>query len=87
MAQLNIVEYLGSVEAEANKTINLSDIHSIYPDATALIMKTKDVSVSISGSPAFLTSFNDESHITTSASRTYIFDKNCIIAVGKYVSI
>ena len=81
------IEYLGAVEVTANKTVNLSDIHIKYPTATVLKIKTDGVSVSVAGSPMFMTSFDDESFVPTSTSRTYIFDKDCIIAVGKYVAI
>ena len=87
MAQPTIIEYLGAYEVKANTTVQLADIHLAYPTASVLKIKTEKVSVSIAGSPMFLTSYDDESYIPTATSRSYIFDKDCIVAVGRYVSI
>jgi hypothetical protein len=45
-------------------------------------MKTANVLVSVDGSDAFLTSFDDESYVTTG--HTYMFMSDCTIAIGKY---
>lgn len=47
-------------------------------------MKSSGVSVSISGSDMFLTSFDDESFIITG--KTYVFDKECTVVIGRYVA-
>lgn len=80
------IEYYGSITATKGKVISTSTIKDLYPDATVMKMKTKNVSVGIAGTPMFLTSFDDESFIPTT-NTTYIFDNDCVIAIGKYVSI
>ena len=47
-------------------------------------MKSDKVSVSINGSDMFLTSFDDESFI--SGGKTYMFDKECTVVMGRYVA-
>lgn len=80
-----VFEYLGAISAKSGK-INLSaDVITAYPTANAMKMKTPKVSVSINGSDMFLTSFDDESYISTG--KSFIFDTDCTIAIGRYVPV
>ena len=79
------VEYLGAISAEKNKLVTSASVMTLFPTATMMKMKTEGVSVSVDGTDMFLTSFDDESFITSG--KSFIFDKNCTIAIGKYVSV
>lgn len=76
------IEYIGAIRAIRGKTYLSANILTQFPNATCMKMKSDGVSVSVNGTDAFLTSFNDESFITTG--HTYIFDKDCTIAIGRY---
>ena len=79
------VEYLGAISAEKNKLVTSASVLVVFPTATMMKMKTEGVSVSVDGTDMFLTSFDDESFITSG--KSFIFDKNCTIAIGKYVAV
>lgn len=79
------IEYLGAISAKSGKVYTSASVITAYPTATCMQMKTDGVSVSVNGSDAFLTSFDDESFITSG--HTYIFTKDCVIAVGKYRAV
>ena len=79
------IEYLGAMSVKRGKLYNSSSVISAFPTATCMKMKTDGVEVSVNGTDAFLTSFNDESYITTG--HTYIFSKDCVIAIGKYKAV
>lgn len=85
MAQNTIIEHLGSIECIAGQAVTTASILSLFPTATALMMATSGVSVSIDATPMFLTQTNQESYLATG--KTYVFNKNCLIVVGKYRSI
>ena len=85
MAQLHAIDYLGALAVNKGQQYTSASIISAYPTATVLKMKTDKVSVSINGGVQFLTSFDDESYLTTG--KTYIFDKDCIVAIGIYKAI
>lgn len=86
MAQPNYaIDYLGAMKVDKGTQYTSASILTAYPTATVLKMKTKDVSVSINGGVQFLTSFDDESYLSTG--KTYIFDKDCIVAIGIYKAI
>ena len=82
MAQLHAIDYLGALAVNKGQQYTSASIISAYPTATVLKIKTDKVSVSINGGVQFLTSFDDESFLTTG--KTYIFDKDCIVAIGIY---
>lgn len=82
MAQLHAIDYLGAMAVNKGQQYTSASIITAYPTATVLKMKTDKVSVSINGGVQFLTSFDDESYLTTG--KTYIFDKDCIVAIGIY---
>lgn len=85
MAQLHAIDYLGAMSVNKGQQYTSASIITAYPTATVLKMKTDKVSVSINGGVQFLTSFDDESYLTTG--KTYIFDKDCIVAIGIYKAI
>ncbi len=92
MAQDFRLEYLGSVEVKANKEYNATDFEILYPSADFFIMKTKTTSqnavkVSIDASPAFRMDYNEKTAYTGVTSRTYVFNKDCIILVAKEKTI
>lgn len=90
-----IVEYLGSVLIRKGTAYTSTDVLTNYPDATMLEMKsTKNngtgidsyIKVSINGCDMFPVPFGDQTHIPTTLT-TYIFDEDCIVAIGRYVQI
>lgn len=85
MAQHHAIDYLGALAVSKGQQYTSSSIISAYPTATVLKIKTDTVSVSINGGVQFLTSFDDESFLSTG--KTYIFDKDCIVAIGIYKAI
>lgn len=85
MAQLHAIDYLGAMSVNKGQQYTSASIISAYPTATVLKIKTDKVSVSINGGVQFLTSFDDESYLSTG--KTYIFDKDCIVAFGIYKAI
>lgn len=85
MAQLHAIDYLGAMAVNKGQQYTSASIITAYPTATVLKIKTDKVSVSINGGVQFLTSFDDESYL--SAGKTYIFDKDCIVAIGIYKAI
>lgn len=84
MAQFHAIDYLGAMAVDKGQPYTSDSIITAYPTATVLKMKTNGVSVSIGG-VKFLTSFDDELYLT--AGKTYIFDKDCIVAIGIYKAI
>ena len=76
------IEYLGAISAQSGKLYTSADVILAFPTATCMKMKTEGVKVSVNGTDAFLTSYDDESYIT--AEHTYIFSKDCTIAIGRY---
>ena len=85
MAQLHAIDYLGALAVNKGQQYTSASIITAYPTATVLKIKTDKVSVSINGGVQFLTSFDDESYLSTG--KTYIFDKDCIVAIGIYKGI
>ncbi len=77
-----IMKYTGSASVQKGKAYTGTDMSS---SGNVLQMKTEKVSVSISGNPMFLTTFGDLSYLDDTA--TYIFDKDCIVAVGEMVEV
>ena len=83
--QHNVVEYFGAISTEKNKLVTSASVIALFPTANMMKMKTGGVAVSVDGTDMFLTSFDDESFITTG--KSFIFDKNCTIAIGKYTPV
>ena len=82
MAQFYAIEFIGAIEAKANTALTTASILGIYPSATVMKIKTKDVNVSVNNSVLFQTTYDGENYIQTGNS--YKFDKDCILAIGKY---
>jgi hypothetical protein len=76
------IEYIAAVQAKANEAVTSADLLVLYPTATVIKMKTKGVRASVNSSVMFEVDYNDESFLTTGHS--YKFDKDCVIAVGRY---
>jgi hypothetical protein len=79
------VEYLGAITAEQGKMYTSASVITSYTAANMMKMKTSGVNVSVNNSDMFPVDLNDESYITSG--HTYIFDRKCTIAIGKYVPI
>lgn len=80
------VEYLGAEFINKGETYSSATIKTKYPTATMMKMKTEGVEVSINGTTMFATTYDGENYLPTVAS-TFIFNKNCIIAIGRYVAV
>lgn len=85
MAQNVVIEHLGSIQVSAGASITTASIISQFPTATALMMITEGVSVSINATPMFLIEKYQESYLATG--KTYVFNKDCQIVVGTYKAI
>lgn len=83
------IQYLGSFVIKKEEIHTTAQILASYPTATVIkIAKItsqnpkEGVNVAINGTPAFTTYLGEESYIETGTS--YVFDKDCILAVGIY---
>lgn len=85
MAQNTIIEHLGSIECIAGTAVTTASILAQFPTATALIMITDGVSVSINATPMFLIQKYQETYLVTG--KTYVFNKDCQIVVGLYKAV
>lgn len=89
-----IIEYLGSISIKKGTAYTSTQVLTKYPDATMLEMKsTKNgtgidsyIKVSINGCDMFPVPFGDQTHLPNTLT-TYIFDEDCIVAIGRYVQI
>jgi hypothetical protein len=81
----NIVTYLGSMQAVKDVTYNSTDIKDEHPTANCIIMKTIGVKVSVNGTALFDVSLDDQSFLENG--HTYRFNKDCVIAIGKYTTL
>lgn len=86
MAKTNYaIEYLGALTIKQGQMYTSADILADYNTANVMKLKTSDVKVSVNNSDMFPMDINDESYLVTG--HTYIFDRACTIAVGRYVAI
>jgi len=85
MAQAYAIEYLGAIKAVAGTQYTSASILATFPTATVIKMKTESVMAGIGGGVMFPITFDDERYLVTG--KTYIFDKDCIIAVGIYKAV
>ena len=93
MAQPNYaIQYLGSFVVAKGEAYTSAEILAIYPLGTVLkIAKIsgdnikEGINVSINGTPAFPTYEGQESYLASGA--TYVFSKDCVLAVGIYKAI
>ena len=79
------VEYLGAISAKQSQMYNSADVLALYPTANVMKLKTEGVRVSVNNSDMFPIDFNDENYLV--AGHTYIFDKDCVITIGRYQTI
>ncbi len=79
------IEYLGALIIKQGQMYTSTDVLATYPTANVIKLKTSDVNVSVNNSDMFPLDFNDETYLVTG--HTYIFDRACTIAVGRYVVI
>ena len=80
------VEYIGAESIKQGDSYTSANFKTKYPSATMMKMKSEGISVSINGTTMFLTKYDDESYIPTTAT-TYIFNKDCVIAIGRYFAV
>lgn len=93
MAQPTSIEYLGALVVKAGAQYTSDSILTTYPTATVIKIKpftldgykTIGVRANINGGAMFPVKYDDESFINIG--KTYIFDKDCIIAVGIYKAV
>ena len=79
------IQYLGAVSIKGGQLYTSTEVLNAYNTANMMKMKSKEVKVSVNGSDMFTTSYDDESFIESGHS--YIFDRDCTIAIGKYIAI
>ena len=79
------IEYLGALTIKQGQMYTSADILAKYNTANVMKMKTSGVNVSVNNSDMFPLDVNDEIYLVTG--HTYLFDRDCTIAVGKYVAI
>ena len=79
------IEYLGALTIKQGQMYTSADILAEYTTANVIKLKTSGVSVSVNYSDMFPLDINDETYLVVG--HTYIFDRGCTIAVGKYVAI
>lgn len=79
------IEYLGAMSAKANVVVTSASLLALYPTATVVKIKTSGVSVSVNNTDRFPVVYDDESYLKTG--KTYLFSKDCVVAVGIYKAI
>lgn len=79
------IEYLGAVKVTSGTSVTSASVLTSFPTATVLKMKTANVKVAINGGVQFDVVYDDESYLTTG--KTYMFNKDCVVAVGIYKAI
>ena len=79
------IEYLGAVSVKQGQMYTSAEVLAEYTSANVMKIKTNGVNVSVDNSDMFPLDINDETYLVTG--HTYIFDRDCTIAVGRYVAI
>ena len=79
------IEYLGALTIKQGQMYTSASVLAKYSTANVIKLKTSGVNVSVNNSDMFPLDFNDETYLVTG--HTYIFDRDCTIAVGRYVAI
>ena len=79
------IEYLGAVSVKQGQMYTSAEVLAEYTSANVMQIKTNGVNVSVDNSDMFPLDINDETYLVTG--HTYIFDRDCTIAVGRYVAI
>ena len=78
------IEYLGALSIKQGQMYTSADILAKYTKANVMKIKTNTVNISVNYSDMFPLDVNDEIYIVIG--HTYIFDRGCTIAVGRYVN-
>ena len=78
------IEYQGALTIKQGQIYTSADILAKYKTANVMKLKTSNVNVSVDYSDMFPMDFNDETYLLSG--HTYIFDRGCTIAVGRYVN-
>ena len=85
MAKTNYaIEYLGALTIKQGQMYTSADVLANFTKANVMKMKTNNLNVSVNYSDMFPLDVNDEIYIVIG--HTYIFDRGCTIAVGRYVN-
>ena len=79
------IEYLGAITVKQGQMYNSVEVLAKHTSANVMKIKTNGVNVSVDNSDMFPLDINDETYLVTG--HTYIFDRDCTIAVGRYVAI
>ena len=90
--QENVYEMLGTYICPATTPVATADIlgylHNgvaIFSTATIAKIKTKDITLSINGTSQFEATYDSISHL--SAGKTFNFNKDTTLLIGKYVTV
>ena len=83
--QTDAFEALGGYQCLANTPTATATIIASFPTATITKIKTADVMLSIDGTVKFSATYDAISNLQSG--HTYIFDKDTILMVGKYVTV
>lgn len=88
----NVYEMLGTYICPATTPVATADIigyvHngvSIFSTATIAMIKTDGTNLSINGTAKFPATFDSISHLATG--KTFNFDKETTLLIGKYVTV
>ena len=79
------IDYLGAVACLSGTAYTSASLIASYPTATVIQKKTDDVQAIINGNVMFHITYDDASYLSTG--KTYIFDKDCVLAIGIYKAI
>lgn len=83
--QTDAFEALGGYLCPANTEVPTADILAKFSGATITKIKTEGVKLSIDGTVKFPATYDAISNLQ--AGHKYIFDKDTILMVGKYVTV
>lgn len=79
------ISYIGAMYAEADTPYTGAAILVAFPGATAMIMKTSNIKVSVNNTEYFDLEYMEEGYLETG--HTYRFNKPCTIAIGVYKAV
>lgn len=82
-----IIQYISAKKVNANTTVTPNDIFINATD-NVMIMNTKNVSMSIDGGDKFIVPQYEAMYgIQTDTTTNMMFDKDCVLAIGKLVTV
>jgi len=85
MAQYQIFRAVVNYKFLAGVEVATADIIAAYPTVDAMRIKSENARININRSHYVPTTFNEEVGIATGG--YLIFDKDCLVVLGKYISI